>query len=121
MPPTLDGAYFLRRNPPFESIGPLHGTCLYDAEAARRIGFYTCDILISDFEPLYRLALGRRIGFVPQVVQLWRQHGDNATRTARNLVANATVFEGPARRAVEVGAMSPSEARRCCAPAAPAT
>jgi hypothetical protein len=113
MPRIMDGTEFFLQYPPFETIVPLHATCLYHRASALRVGFYTRDILSSDFESLYRLMLGRKIGFIDEVAALWRQHGTNATQSRRfeDLSANIKVFDGPYRRAVELGALSPDDAR----------
>lgn len=107
LPPVMDGTEFFRRFPPFETIVPLHATCLYHRASALAVGFYTQDILSSDFESLYRLMLGAKVGFVDEVAALWRQHGGNATAAPSldALLSNAAVFEGPYRRAVELGCL----------------
>lgn len=102
VPPVIDGNAFFLRFPPFETIVPLHATCLYHRASALEIGFYTHDILSSDFESFYRLMLDHKVGFVDEVAALWRQHGGNATRS-RDVDAarrNGAVFDGPFRRAV---------------------
>jgi len=105
---VMDGTQFFLEYPPFETMAPLHATCLYHRASAMKIGFYKQDILSSDFESLYRLMLDRKIGFVDEVAALWRQHGENATRspTIDGVVKNIAVFEGPYQRAKELGCLS---------------
>lgn len=105
IPHVMPGNDFFLKFPPFETIVPLHATCLYQRASALEIGFFTQDILSSDFESFYRLMLGRKVGFVDEIAALWRQHGANATQTMsyEDLRRNAAVFEGPFHRAQALG------------------
>ena len=119
VPRIMAGNDFFLKFPPFETIVPLHATCLYHRASALETGFYAQDILSSDFESFYRLMLGRKVGFVDEIAALWRQHGGNATRSVSfvDLSRNATVFDGPARRAMALGCFPDGVAqdwlRRC--------
>jgi glycosyltransferase involved in cell wall biosynthesis len=112
--PVMAGNEFFMQFPPFETIVPLHATCLYHRDSAIEIGFYAQDILSSDIDSFYRLMLGRKVGFVDAVAALWRQHAGNATRTIayRDLRENAAVFDGPAQRAIELACFAPGMAER---------
>ncbi len=72
-----------------------HLATLYDREAAMAIGFYRKNIVSSDYESLWRLALGRPIAHIPARVAIWRRHGRNASRSGRveNAIANYALFD----------------------------
>lgn len=114
MPPAMSGCTFLQRFPPFETIVPLHATCLYHRPSALAIGFYRHDILSTDFESFYRLMLDGKVGFVHDIAALWRQHDANATRAPGidALARNVAVFDGPAQRAAQTGCLDEARAER---------
>jgi hypothetical protein len=73
----------------------MHHLCaLYRGDAARAIGFYRADIVSSDYESLYRLAIGHSIVHIPAKVAVWRRHGGNASRRrdAEESVQNYELF-----------------------------
>ncbi len=73
-----------------------HLTALYRAEAARSIGFYRADIVSSDYESLFRLALGNRVAHLEARVAVWRRHGGNASceQDAEKAIRNYALFQG---------------------------
>ncbi len=81
-----------------------HLTVLYDREAAMSIGFYREDILSSDYESLWRLALGKTIAFLPARAGVWRRHRQNASRTGGidATIRNLTLFDSVREYAVGV-------------------
>ena len=108
LPQVMNGTTFFLENPPFETIAPLHATCLYHRDSALKIGFYEKDIRSTDFESLYRLMLGKQIGYVDKFAALWRQHDANLTASASfdDLCRNIAVFDGPFERARELNCVS---------------
>lgn len=114
VPAVIEGSRFIVTFPPFGTMAPLHPTCLYQRQPAIALGFHREDILSSDFESLYRLMLGRKVGFIDTPAALWRQHGANASASTSYaaLRANVAVFEGPYRHALATGALAPAEAER---------
>lgn len=86
-PSIIDGTDFFVRHPPFGpngNIAPYHLSALFDRAKAISLDFYRADILSSDFESLYRLMIGTKIGFVDEVAAVWRQHDNNATRQVQH-------------------------------------
>jgi glycosyltransferase involved in cell wall biosynthesis len=94
-PHIVDGTEFFLKHPPFGSLGPFHLSALYERERALKLDFYRYDILSTDFESLYRLMTGRRIGFVNEIAGVWSQHSENLTRnpSRKRLVQNLLLFE----------------------------
>jgi len=71
-----------------------HLTSLYRREVAMEIGFYRKDIISSDYESLYRLVLGKKVGFLCRKVAAWRSHDNNESRTMNifTLIKNYEIF-----------------------------
>jgi glycosyltransferase involved in cell wall biosynthesis len=94
-PAIVDGNEFFLKHPPFGTLGPLHLATLYNREAALKLDFYRRDIFPTDFESLYRLMTGHHLGFVDEVVGVWCQHSENATRNPnrRRLTEGLALFE----------------------------
>jgi glycosyltransferase involved in cell wall biosynthesis len=109
--PIMDGTTFFSQHPPFYDATPYHLTCLFRRDAAIRGQCYRHDILSTDLESFYRLMIGHKIGFLNEVVGLWRQHDRNTSKTSSyNLLArNFVVFTGPYEYATSLGIFSKSE------------
>jgi len=60
-----------------------HLATLYDRRLAIGLDFYRSDILSSDFESLYRLALHGNIAYLDRSVGVWRKHGGNTVTIKR--------------------------------------
>jgi glycosyltransferase involved in cell wall biosynthesis len=58
-----------------------HLTCLYNRREAMAIDFYRAEIISSDYESLYRLALRGKVVFIDAVVAKWRKHENNISST----------------------------------------
>lgn len=86
MPPLdqriMAGEDFLLRHPPFGAISPPHMAAIYHRDTALRCEFYRHDIISSDSESIYRIAVGRKMGLVDSVAGVWRQHDKNASSCA---------------------------------------
>jgi glycosyltransferase involved in cell wall biosynthesis len=109
-PETMDGCdVFLRL--PEEEVAPYHAATIYKRAGALALDFYRHDIVSSDWESLFRLMLGNRVGFVPDVVAVWRSHGANTVsmRTAEDRMANLDVVLGPYAYACSGGFFEPDE------------
>jgi glycosyltransferase involved in cell wall biosynthesis len=92
----VDGTEFFLKHPPGgSSLGPSHLSALYERDSALELDFYRSDIISTDFESLYRLMTGRRIGFINEVAGVWSQHLENVTRnpSRKRLVENLQLFE----------------------------
>lgn len=75
----LDGwEFFLRWSSP-DQVVPHLGS-LYRVDVARAIGFYTHDILSSDWESLRRLCLRGRVVLMRRLAGEWRGHRENVSR-----------------------------------------
>jgi glycosyltransferase involved in cell wall biosynthesis len=95
-PSIVDGkAFFLKHPPLASSLSPCHQSALYKRDAALKLDFYRYDIISADFESLYRLMTGGRIGFINEVAGVWCQHLENITRNPgrQSLVENLQLFE----------------------------
>lgn len=94
---AMSGSQFFLQHPPFRKVGFFHMATMYRRDAAIQVGFYTQEILSSDFESFYRLILGRKLSFVDKVVGVWRQHSGNASKAldVYDLAKNLQVFISP--------------------------
>src|SRR5581483_6266508 len=71
----MDGqAYFLR---PFGSLVTAHLATLYRRDIATAIDFYRYDIVSTDRESLWRLALHGQVLLMGRVASVWQIHGEN--------------------------------------------
>ena len=111
LPPVMDGSAFFLQHPPFFDVEPLLPTCLFQRNLAIRTGFFRHDILSSDFESLYRLMIGHKVGFLDEIAGLWRQHDRNASLTCSYgaFRANFTALTGPYENASALAIFSPAE------------
>ncbi len=73
---VLDGNEFFF-SMPSNPVRLRHMTTIYDRREAMRIGFYTKDIISSDYESLYRLILNGKVVHLDRIIGVWRRHGDN--------------------------------------------
>ncbi len=73
-----------------------HLSTLYRRSEALLIGFYRADIVSSDYESLYRLAIGKRIAHISARVAVWRRHPMNASgvRDPQQAIENFRLFQG---------------------------
>lgn len=92
---VVDGSEFFLSYPALRAPVPLHLSCLYRRDRALDVHFYREDILSSDFESLYRLMLGHKIGVLNEVSGLWRQHKNNASKSIRyrDVARNLRMFK----------------------------
>lgn len=82
-----DATEFVTRAPVFGGgLGPIHSASIYRRATALRADFYRRDIISSDLESLYRIALhsthpaGGRVIYLPRIAGVWRQHEHNVSR-----------------------------------------
>jgi glycosyltransferase involved in cell wall biosynthesis len=113
-PAIVDGDEFFLNHPPFGILGPFHLCALYNRDAALKLDFYRRDINPADFESLYRLMTGHRIGFVDEVVGVWSQHLENVTRNPdrRRLADDLELFDSLYRHAKTSGIASDGDLLR---------
>lgn len=93
-PRILDGtSYVLSLPRPEQRMH--HLSTLYRAREARSVDFYRADIVSSDYESLFRLAIGRRLAYLDACVGVWRRHGDNAScqQDADKAIKNYQLFQ----------------------------
>ena len=57
-----------------------HASCMYKRSCALSLNFYSKDIASSDYESLFRLALGHKIIYCPGEMAVWRSHENNVTK-----------------------------------------
>ena len=89
-----------------------HLDVLYNRDEAKAIDFYRADIISSDYESLFRLAVGKRIAHLTSRVAVWRRHGNNASTgsDSKKAVSNYQLFQ--AVRDYAVAKLGPSAKRR---------
>lgn len=68
-------------------IQPGHQTTIYKREMALGVNFYEHNILSTDLESLFKLALHGKVGYIHSTIAAWRKHGKNAT-TIKTLEEN---------------------------------
>lgn len=110
LPEIMDGGDVFFKLPQ-EEVAPYHVATVYRRTDALALDFYRRDIVSSDWESLFRLMLGNRVGFVPDVVAVWRSHGANTVsmRTAEDRIANLEVIHGPYEHACSGGFFEPDQ------------
>jgi glycosyltransferase involved in cell wall biosynthesis len=93
--PVMDGHDFFYAYPPLELCAPMHLGTLYQRDAACAAGAYIVDIVPTDFDMFYRMMLSGRVAFLGSVTGVYREHGDQVTRSASLgvLVRNAELFD----------------------------
>jgi glycosyltransferase involved in cell wall biosynthesis len=70
-----------------------HLTSLYDRKYAMKIGYYTQDIMSSDWESVLRLIINKKVGFINKEVGIWRKHSNNASKSIQiESIMNNTIF-----------------------------
>ncbi|MBG0777358.1 MAG: glycosyltransferase family 2 protein [Desulfovibrionaceae bacterium] len=112
LPEVMDGTELFLLLPE-RRISLYHLTCVYDRRKAMDLDFYRCDILSADWESLFRLLPGNRVGYVGEVAGVWRGHGINATanKDRAQRLANLRSLTGPAEHAVAGGFLTPEQGR----------
>lgn len=79
LPPILDGNKLFMMFPKGYSIP--HLTCFYERKTALSLGFYTKNIISSDWESVLRIMINHKVGFVKRYVGTWRKHQNNESRS----------------------------------------
>ncbi len=95
----VDGkTYFL--DLPSQKADFTHLATLYNSTKARSLNFYTEDIISTDFESLFRLALTGNVICYDKIVGLWRIHGENESVktvfSTRDIISNFKFIENSA-------------------------
>lgn len=95
----IDGkTYFL--DLPSEKANFIHLATLYDRAKAKSLNFYSEDIISTDFESLFRLALTGNVIYYDKIVGLWRIHGENESVknvfSIEDVMNNFKFIENPA-------------------------
>jgi glycosyltransferase involved in cell wall biosynthesis len=106
----LDGSRFCFENPPYETVAPLHQTCLYRRDLAISENFYQ----LNEVDSIYRMMLGRKIGFLNRIATLWRQHSANATSflSFEDLWADQEMLERICQSALDKNCFTAAEGTR---------
>lgn len=83
----------------------MHMAVVYDRKKALALDFYRTPSISSDWESLYRLATLGNVVLLDRCVGVWRQHGGNATATAKwpQLLDNLRIWDSVAAAAREAG------------------
>jgi glycosyltransferase involved in cell wall biosynthesis len=97
LPQIIDGNWFFLNFYRGYSLATL--TVLHDRHEAMKLGFFEKDIRSSDWEGFLRLAVNRKVGFINEVVAVWRRHGQNETmkQDFDRLISNIEYIESPYR------------------------
>ena len=88
-----------------------HLSVLYRRADAVQVDFYSLDTLWSDAESFRRLLLGRQVGYLAEVVGVWRQHARNDSHSVHDYRILLDTFAGidaSYRYAFERGALPPA-------------
>lgn len=74
-----------------------HLSTLYHRETAMQIGYYTEDILSSDWESVLRLLVNHDVGFINAFVGVWRKYERNVSKSLDipQTIANTAYIEKP--------------------------
>jgi glycosyltransferase involved in cell wall biosynthesis len=93
-PKYMDGTEFVLSLPksPWRIY---HLTSLYNRKLAMETDFYRKDIISSDYESLWRLAMSGTIAYIPAKVAIWRRHSENVSRSGdiEQLKKNYVLFD----------------------------
>lgn len=90
----LDGTRYIfswpRANPKIQ-----HASCMYKRSAVLKLDFYSKDIASSDYESLFRLALGNKIVYCPGEMAVWRSHENSVSKnmSVEDKIKNLSLFE----------------------------
>lgn len=89
-----------------------HLATLYRRREAIDLDFYGMNVISSDWESLYRLALGGTVSFLDIIAGVWDLHGQNTSvlSSADQLLQNLSIWRRIFNRAQQVG-MSRVESR----------
>ena len=101
---TLRGLQVLRniRNPAYHFY---HLATLYNRRAAISTDFYRQNVIGSDWESLYRLAICGKVSFLNRPVGVWRKSSRNASRSAviNHWTENLTIWKSIFDTAIAAG------------------
>lgn len=95
----------LVRNLPASPYHLSHMATLYRRSPAIKLDFYRRDVISTDWESLYRLALHGRVAFIDRIVGVWCAGERNASRVAdwRTRVGNLQIWPSIFAAAVQAG------------------
>jgi hypothetical protein len=81
-----------------------HLTSIYKRSHALDVGFYTDDIISSDWQSTLKLIQNNKVGFVNRPVGMWRKHPENASRSFNidEISRNTAFIEKPYRFAKKI-------------------
>lgn len=79
LPPIVDGNWFFTNY--YKGYSLPHLSFLYKRSHALEVGFYTKDVLSSDWESFLKFILGQKIGYLERAVGVWRKHDTNESAT----------------------------------------
>lgn len=73
-----------------------HFSCIYRRDLAKKLNFYSKDIVSSDIESIMKLYIGNKVGYIPKVVGVWRAHSSNEsyTRDVKGIIENLSKYDG---------------------------
>jgi hypothetical protein len=66
---------------PKNKIRMPHLSILYNKEKAIKTGFYTKNILSSDWESFLKLMINNKVIYLQSIAGVWRKHTNNETKT----------------------------------------
>ncbi len=90
---VLDGTSYIlswpRANPKIQ-----HASCIYKRSSALKLGFYSKDIVSSDYESIFRLAIKNKIIYCPGEMARWRSHENNVSKnmSVKEKLINLSLF-----------------------------
>src|SRR5690606_22344265 len=97
-----------------ETAGIPHLSAVYRRDVAMSLGFYEEDVIGADSVSFLKLLPGRRVGYIDEVVAVWRSHSANTTHSARasDVTQNFAVAVVPAAYFIRSGALGMVESKR---------
>jgi len=109
------GLNILKKLPKYEFFFK-HMATLYKRETALDLDFYRLNVISSDWESLYRLAVHGKVKYLDRIVGVWRIHNENETGIVdfQKFVANLEIWPSIYREAQRQG-MNSILARVTCA------
>ena len=95
LPPIMDGNWLFMKLP--QGVVIPHVTSVYNRSAAMALDFYRSDTISEDWESLYRLILGHKVGFIKEVSGFYGRHHQNVSKdiNIQSILAIPSISQSP--------------------------
>ncbi|HMS70950.1 MAG TPA: glycosyltransferase family 2 protein [Saprospiraceae bacterium] len=103
LPPMMDGNWLFMKLP--QGVVIPHVTSVYNRSTAMALDFYRSQTISEDWESLYRLILGQKVGFIKEVSGFYGRHYQNVSKdiNIQSILANTEYITEPYKLALERG------------------